>query len=165
MGRCRATSSRTSWVATKIKLKPWEVMCSSMNENAMNNHEPSAFIGFQMLDKTLQLRSPHRAMLGERTNRAARFSSPAFPATPQRAQSCLQHSCTDGHMDIPHAIYLASLLSKCQQNSSKFNKQTKMLSSISDATAGTNESSQRVSINPLQHLEKLQLECLDHELN
>ena len=103
-----------------------------------------------MLDKTLQLRSPRRAMLGERTNRAARFSSPAFPATPQHAQSCLQHSCTDGHdiwihMDIPRAIYLALLLSKRQKNSSKFNKQTKMLSSISDATAGTNESSQCVS--------------------
>lgn len=90
--------------------------------NTMNHYEPSAFIGFQMLDKTLQLRSPHRAMLGERTKRAARFSSPAFPATPQHAQSCLQHSCTDGHMDIPHAIYLTSRLSKRQQNSSKFNK-------------------------------------------
>lgn len=138
--------------------------------NTMNHHEPSAFIGFQMLDKTLQLRSPHRAMLGERTKRAARFSSPAFPATPQHAQSCLQHSCTDGHMDIPHPIYLTSHwlhfcpnASKIHQNST--NKNFVFHFGCHSWHEWIKSTCELVLINPLQHLEKLQLECLDHELN
>ncbi len=168
-----------------MKLKLLEAMCHSMqlilheftylpwrnmdNKNctweAMNIHEPYAFIGFQMLDKTLQLRlrSPHRAMLGERTNRAARASSPAFPATPQHAQSCLQHSCTDGHMDSPHAICLTSLVSKHRQispNKLKFCFLLRM-----PQLARSKSTCELVLINPLQHLKELQLEGFDHELN